>query len=281
MGKEFSIIPQNVPHVETKFRRIVTPLPHPDSLPTLEKLRKFEPISMRGQPPVVWEKAEDIFVFDKYGNRWLDWSSGVLVTNCGHGVPEVRQAIIDQVNSGLIHNYVFPSEERAQLAELLIEVAPEGLAKVFLLTTGSEATECAIKLARSYGIRKGGNHKIGIVGAERGFHGRTLGSQQAGGIPGQKGWIVNEDPAIVQVPFPDGYWTTDTSFEGFLCAIEKKDMKAENVAGVIFESYQGVGPDFAPVEYIQKLAKWCKDHDIVLIFDEVQAGFGRTGKFWA
>ncbi len=281
MGKEFSITPQIVPHVDTKFRRICTPLPHPDSLPTLEKLRKFEPISMRGQPPVVWERAENFSVYDKYGNRWLDWSSGVLVTNAGHGAPEIKKAIIDQVNSGLLHNYVFPSEERAELAEFLIGLAPKGLEKIFLLTTGSEATENAIKLARAYGIKKGGTKKIGIIGAERGFHGRTLGSQQAGGIPGQKGWIVNEDPAIIQVPFPDGYWTTDTSFELFLASIEKKGMKAENVAGVIFESYQGVGPDFAPVEYIQKLAQWCKDHDIVLIFDEVQAGFGRTGKFWA
>lgn len=281
MGKEFSITPQTVPHVDTKFRRICTPLPHPDSLPTLEKLRKFEPISMRGQPPLVWDRAEDIFVYDKYGNRWLDWSSGVLVTNAGHGPPEIKKAIIDQVNSGLLHNYVFPSEERAALAEFLISLAPKGLDKVFLLTTGSEATENAIKLARAYGIKRGGTKKIGIIGAERGFHGRTLGSQQAGGIPGQKGWIVNEDPAIIQVPFPDGYWTTDTSFEFFLSSIEKKGMKAGNVAGVIFETYQGVGPDFAPVEYIQKLAKWCKDHDIVLIFDEVQAGFGRTGKFWA
>ena len=114
----------------------------------------------------------------------------------------MKRAILDQVNSGLLHNYVFPSEERAALAEQLIELAPEGLEKVFLLTTGSEATECALKLARSHGIRKGGTKKIGIVGAERGFHGRTLGAQQAGGIPGQKGWIVNEDPAIVQIPFP-------------------------------------------------------------------------------
>ena len=104
---------------------------------------------MRGQPPLVWEKAEDIFVYDKYGNRWLDWSSGVLVTNAGHGAPEVRQAIIDQVNSGLLHNYVFPSEERSQLAEMLVGLAPKELQKVFLLSTGSEATECAIKLARS------------------------------------------------------------------------------------------------------------------------------------
>ncbi len=281
MGKEFSIVPRAVRRVETRFRRIVTPLPHPDSVPILEKLRQFEPQSMRGQPPLVWDRAEDIFVFDKYGNQWLDWSSGVLVTNCGHGAPEVRQAIIDQVNSGLLHNYVFPSEERAALVEKLAGLAPPGLDKVFLLTTGSEATECAIKLARSHGIRTGGPSKIGIVGAERGFHGRTLGAQQAGGIPGQKNWIVNEDPAIVQVPFPDGYWTTDTRFELFLETIQKRNLRPENVAGVLFETYQGVGPDFAPVEYIRQLAAWCHDHGALLMFDEVQSGFGRTGKFWA
>jgi 4-aminobutyrate aminotransferase-like enzyme len=281
MGKEFSITPRAVPRVETKYRRIISDLPHPDSVATIEKLRRFEPQSMRGQPPLVWERAEDIFVYDKYGNRWLDWSSGVLVANCGHAPPEVRNAIIDQVNSGLIHNYVFPSEERAELAEALIEVAPEGLDKVFLLTTGSEATECAIKLARASGIRRGGRQKIGIIGAERGFHGRTLGAQQAGGIPGQKNWIVNEDPAIVQVPFPDGYWTEDTGFDLFLSTLERKGMKPENVAGVMFETYQGVGPDFAPNEYIRQLAAWCKQHGALLIFDEVQAGFGRTGKFWA
>ena len=281
MGKEFSTTPRDVPRVETKHRRIVSPLPHPDSVATLEKLRKFEPQSMRGQPPLVWDRAEDVYVYDKYGNKWLDWSSGVLVTNCGHGAPEVRKAIVDQVNSGLLHNYVFPSEERAQLAEYLVELSPKGLDKVFLLTTGSEATECAIKLARSHGIRKGGQKKIGIVGAERGFHGRTLGAQQAGGIPGQKSWIVNEDPAIVQVPFPDGYWTQDTSFDLFLATLKKRGLQPENVAGVMFESYQGVGPDFAPVDYVRQLATWCKKNDALLIFDEVQAGFGRTGKFWA
>ena len=281
MGKEFSITPRAVPRVETKYRRIVSDLPHPDSVATIEKLRRFEPQSMRGQPPLVWDKAEDIFVYDKHGNRWLDWSSGVLVANCGHGVPEVRRAIIEQTESGLIHNYVFPSEERADLAEQLIQVAPPGLDKVFLLTTGSEATECALKLARAHGLSRGGRQKIGLVGAERGFHGRTLGAQQAGGIPGQKNWIVNEDPAIVQVPFPDGYWTEDTSFDLFLSTLERKGMRPENVAGVMFETYQGVGPDFAPVEYIRRLADWCRQQGALLIFDEVQAGFGRTGKFWA
>ena len=159
MGKEFSLTPKTVAPVQSRYRRIATPVPHPDSVATLEKLRQFEPQSLRGQPPIVWERAEDISVYDKYGNRWLDWSSGVLVTNEGHGAAEIRAAILQQVNSGLLHNYCFPSEERAELAECLANLAPEGLKKVFLLTTGSEATECALKLARAHGIKVGGQKK--------------------------------------------------------------------------------------------------------------------------
>ena len=281
MGKEFDTTPQNVPHIDTKYRTICTPVPHPDSIRHIELSRLYEPLSMRGMPPIVWERAEDISVYDGHGNRWLDWSSGVLVTNCGHGVPEVRQAIIDQVNSGLIHNYVFPSVERPELCELIASVSPEPLKKVFLLSTGSEATECAIKLSRAHGIQVGGQEKIGIIGFDRGYHGRTLASQQAGGMAGQKAWIVNLDPAIINVPFPDGYWEADSSFEGFLNAVEKSGMRPAQIAGVIMESYQGVGPDFAPVEYIQKLRAWCTQHEVVLTFDEVQSGFGRTGRFWA
>ena len=281
MGNEFSIVPQPVPRVATRFRRIVTPLPVPESLAILERLRQYEPVSMRGQPPAVWARADGFQVHDRYGNTWLDWSSGVLVTNAGHGAGEIRRAIVEQAERGLLHNYVFPSEVRAELVELLAGLAPDGLKKVFLLTTGSEATECAIKLARARGLRQGGTKKMGIVGAQRAFHGRTLGAQQAGGIPGQQHWIGNLDPAFVHVPFPDGYWNEDTSFEGFLRALEQQGMKERDVAGVMFETYQGVGPEFAPVEYIHRLAEWCRGHDVVLIFDEVQAGFGRTGKFWA
>jgi len=281
MGKEFSIAPKTVPRIETRYRRIVTPIPHPDSVATLETLRRFEPQSMRGQPPLVWERAEDIAVHDKYGNRWLDWSSGVLVANAGHGAPEIRQAIVDQVQSGLLHNYCFPSEERAALVELLAELSPAPLKKVFLLTTGSEAVECALKLARAHGIRVGGWSKIGLVGFDRGFHGRTLGAQQAGGLAGQKTWIVNEDPAIVHAPFPDGYWQEDTRFDTFLAALARHGLAPQHVAGVVMETYQGVGPDFAPVDYVRRLAEFCRQHNAVLVFDEVQAGFGRTGTFWA
>jgi 4-aminobutyrate aminotransferase/(S)-3-amino-2-methylpropionate transaminase len=281
MGKEYSSTPVTVPHVNTKYRKIQSAIPHPQSVAILDSLRKHEPLSMRGMPPIVWDRAEDIFVFDAYGNQWLDWSSGVLVTNAGHAAPEICAAMQAQIERKLIHNYVFPSAERAELVEIISTVAPEGLDKTFLLSTGSEATECAIKLSRAHGIKVGGREKIGIIGFDRGYHGRTLGSQQAGGMAGQKGWIINMDPAFIIAPFPDGYWEDDSSFDAFLAAIEKAGMKPSQIAGVMMESYQGVGPDFAPVPYIEKLRAWCTENQVVLTFDEVQAGFGRTGKFWA
>ena len=99
---------RKVPQVQTKYRRIVTEIPAPESLPSLKRLHQYEPRSMGGQPPVIWDRAEGIQVYDRWGNMWLDWSSGVLVTNAGHAHPEICRAILDQVNHGLIHNYCFP-----------------------------------------------------------------------------------------------------------------------------------------------------------------------------
>jgi 4-aminobutyrate aminotransferase/diaminobutyrate-pyruvate transaminase/4-aminobutyrate aminotransferase/(S)-3-amino-2-methylpropionate transaminase len=266
--------------VQTKYRKIVTEIPVPESICILENLRRYEPVSMSGQPPVLWDRAEGIQVHDRWGNMWLDWSSGVVVTNAGHGHPRIRQAILEQVEHGLLHNYCFPSEIRAQLTECLAGVAPPGLKKVFLLTTGAEACECAVKLARTWGRKLAGDRKITIVTFQNAFHGRTLGAQMAGGIPALKEWIVNFDKDFVQVPFPDGFRVPDTSFEGFLKALDDKGVKPESVAGVMTETYQGGNASFAPPEYIQKLRAWCDRQQALLIFDEVQAGFGRTGKFW-
>ena len=270
---------RKVPPVETKYRRIQTEIPVPQSIPILERLRQFEPQSMGGQPPTVWDRAEGVGVYDRWGNCWLDWSSGVLVTNAGHAHPKIRQAILDQVNHGLLHNYCFPSEIRANLVEALARVSPEGLKKVFLLTTGSEAIECAIKLARTWGT-KIDEKKTAIVSYHNAFHGRTLGSQMAGGIPALKSWIVNLDPDMVQVPFPDGFRCPDTRFELFLESLDEAGMPPERVAAVMTETYQGGNASFAPPDYIQKLRAWCDEHGALLIFDEVQAGFGRTGTYW-
>ena len=271
---------QTTSGVSTKYRRIVTEIPAPESIPVLDRLQKYEPRSMGGQPPVVWDRAEGFQVYDHCGNMWLDWSSGVLVANAGHAHPAISEAIVGQVEHGLVHNYCFPSEVRASAVEALARAAPEGLEKVFLLTTGAEACECAIKLARSWGRHTGGDEKIGIVTFQNAFHGRTLGAQMAGGIPSLKQWIVNLDKDMAQAPFPDGFRCPDTSFDGFLRALADQGVSPDRVAGVMSETYQGGNASFAPPEYMQRLRRWCDEHGVLLIFDEVQAGFGRTGTFW-
>ena len=280
MAREYELTPRSVQRVETPYRRIVTPIPVPESLPVLERLARYEPVAMRGQPPIVWDRAEGFQVFDAWGNCWIDWSSGVLITNAGHGRERIREAIIRQADSRLLTSYCFPSEIRARLVERLSSQLPEPLKKVFLLTTGSETVECAIKLCRTWGVHQGGRSKHVIVSFEKGFHGRTLGAQQAGGIPALKEWIVNLDPGFVQVPFPDGFWTEDTSFDQFERQLFEAGVEPQNVAGVILETYQGGTAAFAPREYMQALRQWTSGHKALLVCDEVQAAFGRTGTLW-
>ncbi|MEO7143264.1 MAG: aminotransferase class III-fold pyridoxal phosphate-dependent enzyme [Bryobacteraceae bacterium] len=280
MAREFDLTPKQVPHVETAYRRIVTEIPAPASLPVLERLHRAEPIAMRGQPPIVWNRAEGFQVYDGCGNCWIDWSSGVLVANAGHGRKEIADAIIRQASAGLLHNYCFPSEIRADLADKLVSLLPEPLKKVFLLTTGSETVECAIKLCRTHGVRSGGRGKHVIVSFDNAFHGRTLGSQQAGGIPSLKEWIVNFDPGFVQVPFPDGFRVKSTSFDFFQRCLQECGVEPQTVAGVILETYQGGSGAFAPRQFMQSLRQWCNGHKVLLVCDEVQAGFGRTGTLW-
>jgi 4-aminobutyrate aminotransferase / (S)-3-amino-2-methylpropionate transaminase / 5-aminovalerate transaminase len=281
MDHKYSMTPVAVPPVKTTYRRIVTKLPVPASLPILRKLQRYEPISMQGQPPVVWDRATGCQVYDRWGNMWLDWSSCVLVANVGHGRPEIVRAIVAAAKKPLLATYVFPHEGRARLCEALAGLAPKGLDKVFLLTTGSEANENAIKLARTHGLKTGGPDKIVLVSFAGAFHGRTLGSQLIGGIAGQKAWIGKRPDGFVQVPFPDGFRTADTRFALFEETLDRQGVRPEQVAGVISESYQGIGPNFFPTEYAQALAAWCRRHGALLIMDEVQSGFGRTGKLFA
>ena len=278
MAREYSLVPRKVARVETKYRKIATDLPAPGSVPILEKLQAFEPVAMRGQPPIVWDRAEGFQVYDAWGNCWIDWSSGVLITNAGHGRQEIVDAVVAMAQRKLLTTYCFPTEIRMKLVEKLATMFGEDDRKVFLLTTGSEAVECAIKLCRTHAYKVGGRTKNVIVSFDKAFHGRTLGSQQAGGIPSLKEWIGNLDPGFVQVPFPDGFRTKDVTFDGFLRALEEAGVPGRNVAGVMLETYQGGSASFAPVEYMQKLRDWCTGHQALLVCDEVQAGFGRTGK---
>jgi len=280
VANAYPLEPETVEPVETKYRTIRTKLPVPESIRLLAESRRYEPVSMEGQPPIVWDRAEGFQVYDKYGNRWVDFSSGVLVTNAGHGRKKIVDAIVNQARGGLIHHYCFPNEMRIRLAHKLVELAPAGLDKAFLISTGSEATECAVKLSRTHGMRLGGSQKITVVSYQNAFHGRTLGAQQIGGIAALKEWIGHLDPHMVQVPFPDGYRCEDMSFEYFERSLAEQGVKPESVAGVITETYQGGTAGVAPPEYMQRLRAWCDEYDVVLTMDEVQAAFGRCGRQW-
>jgi len=275
--REFPLVPEKAAKVETKYRRIATKIPVPESIATLRQLRNLEPRSMGGQPPVIWHRGEGVCVFDPYGNKWLDFSSGVLVTACGHGRPEIVEAIRKMADQGMYHAYCFPTEIRAQLVAKLTSLLPAPLKRVFLLTTGAEAVECCIKLARTFGMQAGGPRKNVLVTFENAFHGRTMGAQLAGGWPGLKTWIGGDDPSFVQVPFPDGFRQKDVSFEVFQEALAAKGVSADDVCGVLSETYQGCNAALMPPAYAQALRKWCDQHKAVMMLDEVQAGFGRTG----
>ena len=279
---KYSLIPVDVPGVSTKYRTIKTKLPVPESLSIFQALTDSEPVSMMGQPPIIWDRAEGFQISDKWGNKWIDWSSGVLITNAGHGRKEIIDSIKEISDKKLIATYVFVHEKRAELTKMLQKISPDPANyHVFILSTGSEAVENCIKLAKTYAIEKHGPNKKYLVSFTNAFHGRTLGSQLAGGMAKLKTWIVDEGKTFVQVPFPDGYKNENTSFDLFLSSLKDQGIKPGDIAGVLTESFQGVGPDFFPVEYAKKLEKFCKENDIVSIFDEVQAGFGRSGKMFS
>ncbi len=279
---KYNLVPVDVPAVDTKFRTIRTKLPVPESLEIFRLLQQSEPVSMMGQPPVVWDRAEGFQVHDKWGNKWIDWSSGVLIANAGHGRPEIIRAIWEILDKGLLATYVFVHEKRVELTGMLQQLSPDPENyQVFLLSTGSEATENCIKLAKTYSLEKYGPTRKYFVTFKNAFHGRTLGAQLAGGMDKLKSWIVDDGKTFVQVPFPDGFKNPDVSFDLFLRTLKDLNITPSEVAGVMSESYQGVGPDFFPYEYARALAGFCRENDIPLVADEVQSGFGRTGRMFA
>jgi len=243
----YDLTPIEVPRVETKYRTIKTKIPVPESLPIFEALRACEPESMLGMPPVVWHKADDFTVYDKWGNRWIDWSSCVLVSNTGHGRPEIKEALKRSSTRPDCQLRFRPRAAGGAVRDSAVNLPDPANYTVFLLSTGSEATENCIKLAKTYALQKHGPAKKYLVSFRNAFHGRTMGAQLAGGMDKQKTWMVDRDPTFVQVPFPDGYKNEDTSFGLFLSTLKEQGMAPGEIAGVMTESYQGVGRTSCPL----------------------------------
>lgn len=288
MNYQFSQIPVDVPPIATKYRMIKTAIPAPETLQILLDLDKYESRSMHGQLPVVWDRAEDFQVYDVCGNCWIDFTSTIFVANAGHANPQIISAIQKTIDHKLIHTYTFAHEMRTSFLKKLIEITPDQFEKAFLLSAGTEATECAIKLMRMRGqtIR---NNKVGIISFQGATHGRTMGAEMLKGDPLKSAWIGYRDPNMYHLPFPypwaakgspDKKYDWTRHFEEDMRALKAKGLNFNNIAGFMIESYLGWGAIFYPTEYIKALADFAKEHDCLITFDEIQGGFGRTGKLF-
>ena len=225
------------------------------------------------------EKAENAEIWDVEGNRYLDFAAGIAVCNTGHRHPKIMAAAAEQ-NEAFVHTafQVVAYESYIALAERLNQLAPISNAKTILMTTGAEAVENAVKIARYHTKRSA---VISFVGA---FHGRSLLTMgMTGKVAPYKAGFGPFPAEIYHVPFPIEHH--GVSVEDSLNALEKlfkADVEPEQVAAIIIEPVQGEGGFYsAPKEFMLALRQLCDQHGILLICDEVQTGFARTGKLFA
>ncbi len=262
--------------------KIITELPGPKAKIYLEKSRRYEPQSMSDQVPLVWDHAEGCRIWDVDGNEFLDWTSGVLVTNIGHSHPRYVAEVQEQA-SKLINCYDFVSQPRVDLAEKLVSISPPHLDRCFLVTTGSDATEAALRMARR---ASAGWEIIAFHGA---FHGRTYGAASAGGTMGVKKGFGPLVPGFIHAPFPYCYRCPfgRSQEDCHLFCLEYLDYvvsreSCDALCAVITEPYQGgAGSLIPPPGYFEGLDRWAKSRGLYFILDEVQSSFGRTGKMFA
>ncbi|MBG1233293.1 4-aminobutyrate--2-oxoglutarate transaminase [Aestuariivirga litoralis] len=229
---------------------------------------------------VMAERAENSEIWDIEGNRYVDFGGGIAVVNTGHRHPLVMKRVYEQLEK-VTHTcaMVMPYAPFIEVCEKLNAVAPiSGEKKSALVTTGAEAVENAIKYARAYTGRSD------VIAFHGGFHGRTLlGMALTGKVQPYKAKFGPMPAGIWHVPFPVEH--RGITVEDSIHAIEllfKCDVEPQRVAAIIIEPVQGEGGFYvAPKELMQRLRKLCDEHGILLIADEIQSGFGRTGKFFA
>jgi 4-aminobutyrate aminotransferase len=257
-------------------------IPGDKSAKMIENSMKYEPSSMADQVPVVWDKAEGVWVYDVDGNQYIDFTSGVLVTNVGHSHPHHVKAVQDQA-ARLMNCYSFPTPERINLAQQLIELLPDNIDKIFLLTTGSEAVEASLRIAKRFTKK---HEVLAFYGA---FHGRTYGPMSVSGSintrrnfgPALPGGVIapygNCYRCFYDKKFPDCEYYCISVLDTII-----ESSSSGDVGTVITEPYQGAaGFVFPPEGWLKKLEVWARERDLVLIIDEVQSSFGRTGKMFA
>lgn len=229
--------------------------------------------------PIYAEWAQNAEIRDVEGKRYIDFAGGIAVVNTGHSHPQVVEAVRRQLEN-FSHSCVMvtPYSSAVELAEKLVEIVPIDDARAIFLSTGAEAVENAVKIAR---VATG---RAGVVSFSGSFHGRTNLCMGLTGkvVPYKKGFGPFT-PEIYHVPFPAEYLgVTAADSLSALDQLFKSGIEPECVAAVIVEPVQGEGGFYpAPKGFLADLKRVCEQHGILLIVDEIQTGFGRTGRMFA
>ena len=227
---------------------------------------KYEPSSIC-EVPVKWSKAKDFNIYDDKGNKWIDMTSGIFVTNAGHSNPFINYAMKEQIDSGLNFAYQYNTDIRNQFIEKLFEISPSHFDKVVLLNSGSEVTDATYRLIKMWGKK---HNKKYIVTFSGSYHGHVLGSDLIGGTSTSTDWCNFKDTEIWFLPFPKDDEELDLN-----------DLPPlDEIAAFFLETYQGWGAWMYPQKYIDKLYQTSRDNNILFCFDEVQAGFYRMGELY-
>lgn len=231
-----------------------------------------------GLNPLLIERGEGVYLYDYDGNKIIDFSSGLMNVNIGHGNQRVTRAVVDQMNKV---SYVTPgcaTEIRGQLGKKLAELCPGDLNKAFFTVCGASGIENAIKLARLYT----GRHKI--ITRYRSFHGASLGALSAGGDPRKLAVDMHQGNNFIHLEIPYEYRAPEGNWEKE--CMEQLDRiiayeGPENIAAIMMEGESGSsGCLKLPRGYWKKMREVCDKNGILLIADEVMSGFGRTGKWF-
>ncbi|HMK67308.1 MAG TPA: aminotransferase class III-fold pyridoxal phosphate-dependent enzyme, partial [Stellaceae bacterium] len=236
-------------------------------------------------------RAEGIYLWDTEGRRYVDASSGPVVSNIGHGNPRVLEAMIAQAKKvAFASRAVFENEPNIHLADLVTGLAGPGFERAFFVSGGSEATEAAIKLARQHAVAKGETGRWKVIGREPGYHGSSLGAAAVTGDPQSAAVFGALMKTMPKVPAP---WTyrlppnhdAESNARASAQALEETIRREgpESVLAFIMEPVGGLatGALVAPDAYYTAVREICSRHGVLLIYDEVMSGAGRTGKFLA
>lgn len=219
-------------------------------------------ITTYSQYPNVFVKGEDVYLIDQQGNRYLDFVAGIAVNALGYSNDVLKNALKNQVDQFLHCSNLYYNDAQLEAVKKLIDKT--GMEKAFFCNSGAEAVEAALKLARKYAKFKGNTHKTGIIAMTNSFHGRTFGAISATGQLKYQQGLDPLLPGISHVPYND-YNALKASVTESTCAI-------------LLEVIQGEGGiEMVDVEYLKEVKALCVEKDILLIYDEVQTGIGRTG----